>query len=831
MGKFKGVYGYIAIIVGFVLIAYGYNPQLLSGKIVNQSDISSWEGMAHEIIEHNEAHPDDKTLWTNSMFGGMPATSISAEHKGDYTEPLYDFLFVGLRPASYLVISLVGGFLLFLAFGVNIWLSAIGAIAITFCSYNMQIIQVGHNAKMAAIAFMPWVVAAFAYAYRKNRVLGSLLFGFALSFQVKTNHPQITYYLAFIVVGFAIAELCGAIKRRTFPEYLKTSLLLLVAGLLGIATNATKLVPTYEYAQYTMRGGSELSRDKDLQTGGGLKIDYATAWSYGIEETPNLMIPNFNGGVSQGELGRDSQTYKVLSGKYQGANQLIKQMPLYWGPQPFTAGPMYLGALSMFLFVLGLVIIRGRYKWWIAGVSLLALFLGWGSHFMWFSELFFKYAPLYNKFRTVSMALVVLQITVPLLGILGVKELLEGGRSDRIKRGFIIALSLTAGVSLLFAVFPSLAGDFIGRADDSFPREIVNALREDRKGLLREDAFRSFIFIILGAGALWLGYTKKIKSTICYGVIGVVMIIDLWGAGKRYLNDSHYIRRHEYQNLFAKRPVDEIILQDKDPYYRVLDLSVNTFNDSYVSYHHKTIGGYSPAKLQRYQDLIQYYITPELSDVVEELNSALPTATSIQDLEKGIGYHKLLSILNTKYIIFNGDEAPLHYPYPMGNCWLAKGVYIASSPDEEIETIAQIDPSSQVILSKNDTAVDERILNKDLSANNQFSGDGEIYLTHYAPNELRYKFSSESEQIAVFSEIYYPAGWEAYIDGEKVEIMRANYAFRSILVPAGEHEVIMKFTPNSYRVGANVSRATSILLYIWLLSIISIAIINKNKWK
>lgn len=827
MKRFAKIYPYLIVLFGFILISYGYNPELLKGKIVNQSDISSWEGMAHEIIEHNEAHPDDKTLWTNSMFGGMPATSISAEHPGDFTEPVYDFLFIGARPASYFLISLVGGLLLFLAFGVNIWLAAIGAIAITFCSYNMQIIQVGHNAKMAAIAFMPWVLGAFVYAYRRNALWGAILFGFALSFQIKTNHPQITYYLAFIVLGYAIAELCGAVKEKALPKFFRTSLIVLVAGLLGIATNATRLIPTYEYAKYTMRGGSELTHDKEKQTGDGLKIDYATAWSYGIEETPNLLIPNFNGGVSQGELGRDSETYKVLSGKYQGANQLIKQMPLYWGPQPFTAGPMYLGALSLFLFVLGLALIKGRYKWWIVGVSLLALFLSWGSHFMWFSKIFFNYAPLYNKFRTVSMALVVLQITVPVMGVLAIKELMSipVAEKNKVKKGFYIALGCTAGVCLLFALFPSLAGDFVGRADDQFPGDIASALVDDRKGLLRGDAIRSMVFIILGAATLWFAYLKKLKQTVAFALLGALILVDLWSVDKRYLNDSHYIRRQEYKNIFAERPVDKMILQDSDPYYRVLDLSVNTFNDSYVSYHHKTIGGYSPAKLQRYQDLIQYYITPELGSVVEQLNAAMATATTVEDLERGIGYHKLLSMLNTKYIIFDGNTAPVVYPYPMGNCWLVQDVYMASSADEEIETIALIDPAKQVILAQKDEAV----VKAGIPSSAKYSGEGTIALTHYAPNELRYKFSSEGDQMVVFSEIYYPAGWVATIDGKEAEILRANYAFRALEVPSGEHEIVFRFDPQSYKTGANISRVTSALLWLALLGVIGVAVVRRKK--
>lgn len=371
----KAALPYAAIIAVFVVIAYAYAPQVLQGKIVNQSDISSWKGMSHEILEWNAEHPDDPALWTGSMFGGMPATQISVDYKGDATTPLYNLLFWGQRPPSYLIVSLLGGFLLFLAFGINPWLSAAGAIAVTFCSYNMQIIQVGHNTKMVAIAFMPWVLAALVYAYRRKALPGAIFFAIALSFQIKANHPQITYYLAFMVIGYAIAEFCGAVaaqkRQKATSPFLRTpvgrwimaSVLVLAGGLLGIATNANKLLPTYEYAEYTMRGGSELTHDEDNQTGDGLKLDYATAWSYGIQETPNLLIPDFNGGASSGELSRESETYRYLrSAGVPNAESLRKGMPLYWGPQPFTAGPMYLGAVSLFLFVFGLCVIRGRYN-------------------------------------------------------------------------------------------------------------------------------------------------------------------------------------------------------------------------------------------------------------------------------------------------------------------------------------------------------------------------------------------------------------------------------------------------------------------------------------
>ena len=820
---------YVLIVVGFVVVAYAYAPQVLQGKVVNQSDISSWKGMSHEIVEWNEGHPDDPALWTGSMFGGMPATQISVPYKGDATTPLYDLLFWGERPPSYLIISLLGGFLLFLAFGVNPWLSAIGAIAVTFCSYNMQIIQVGHNTKMVAIAFMPWVLAALVYAYRRKALLGAVFFALALSFQIKANHPQITYYLAFIVFGYAIAELCGAVvaqrkmKAATPPfretpvgRWLMASVLVLVGGLLGIATNANKLLPTYEYAEYTMRGGSELTHDEHNQTGDGLKLDYATAWSYGINEVPNLLIPNFNGGASSGELSRGSATYKALQSM--GASNiesLRKGMPLYWGPQPFTAGPMYLGAISLFLFVFGLCVIRGRYKWWIAGVSVLALLLAWGSHFMWFSEIFFKYAPLYNKFRTVSMILVILQVTVPLMGILGVNAALFGKEplpEKKIKNGLLTALGVTGGISLLFALFPGLAGDFSSASDAAvFGANdlLISALQDDRRSLLRADAFRSLIFIVLAAGALFTACKKKLKALPAVAVIGVLLLADLWGVDKRYLNKEHFVTVRNFDAQFNPRPVDNAIHQDSDISYRVLDLSVNTFNDAIVSYHHKTIGGYSPAKLQRYQDLIDFHIAPEMSRLASDINAVIPTASTIADLEEGLQYYPVLAMLNTKYIVIDGNSYPLTYGQRLGNAWFVERSRTAPTADAEMAALGQIDPGKEAVIFDAQAA-------EGTAAEYPGAAEGSIVLKEYSPNRLSYEVSAAARGLAVFSEIYYPAGWRAFIDGEEVPILRADYTLRALLIDEGSHEVEFVYDPGSFTIGKNISLASSLAIILAL---------------
>ena len=842
----KKVLPYAVIVAGFVVIAYAYAPQVLQGKVVNQSDISSWKGMSHEILEWNEEHPDDPALWTGSMFGGMPATQISVDYRGDATDPFYNLLFWGQRPPSYLIISLLGGFLLFLAFGVNPWLSAVGAIAVTFCSYNMQIVQVGHNTKMVAIAFMPWVLAALVYAYRRKALLGTVFFALALSFQIKANHPQITYYLAFIVFGYAIAELCGAVAaqrrrkaavRNAVPvsdsiltsgttveppfretpvgRWLTASVLVLVGGLLGIATNANKLLPTYEYAEYTMRGGSELTHDEHNQTGDGLKLDYATAWSYGIEETLNLLIPNLNGGSSSGELSRDSETFKVLQSYGVNAESMRKGMPLYWGPQPFTAGPMYLGAVSLFLFVLGLCVIRGRYKWWIAGVSVLALLLAWGSHFMWFSEIFFKYAPLYNKFRTVSMILVILQVTVPLLGILGVNAALfakDPLPEKKVRNGLLTALGVTGGLSLLLALFPGLAGDFSSATDAAVfggNEQLIRALQDDRRGLLRADAFRSLIFILLTAGVFFAAWKRKLKALPAVAVIGVLLLADLWGVDKRYLNKDHFVTERNFDAQFNPRPVDNAIHQDTDLSYRVLDLSVNTFNDAIVSYHHKTVGGYSPAKLQRYQDLIDFHIAPEMSRVASDINAVIPAARTVADLEGGLKYYPVLAMLNTKYIVIDGNSYPLTYSQALGNAWFVERSRTAPTADAEMAALGEIDPGREAVIFDAQAA-------EGTAAEYPGAAEGRIVLKEYSPNRLSYDVSAAARGLAVFSEIYYPAGWKAYIDGEEVPVLRADYTLRALLIDEGDHEVEFVYDPGSFTLGKNISLASSLAIILAL---------------
>ena len=811
----KNILLYAGIVVGLLILAYAYVPQVLSGKIVNQSDISGWQGMSHEMMSWNAAHPDDPTAWTESMFGGMPTATIHASTRGDWTQKIYDFLLTGRRPATYLFISLLGAWLLMLALGIHPLLAIGGAIAVTFCSYNLQIIQVGHNTKMQALAFLPWVLAALIYTYNKalypakkgawlpGTLLGAALFGLAMSFQVKANHPQITYYLAILILIYVIVLVISLIrggsgststqpftrsgsrsdsgvevaagpsaKNSPWGRFFAASALLLVLGVAGIATNAIKLLPTMEYTPYSMRGGSTAASEGG-EGAKGLDLDYATAWSYGWEELPNLLIPNFNGGASAGAVNpRHSETYDLLKRAGQpNLKETAKNLPLYWGPQPFTAGPMYMGAITVFLFVLGLLLYRGKEKWWIVAGSVLAVLLALGSHFLAFTKFFYDVAPLYNKFRTVSMALVVLQFTLPILGFLVLDRIVKQPDTRTLfRRKGWIAAAITGGFCLLCVLLPGIAGTFSGSVDAGQPDVLVDALVADRRYLLVMDALRSLLLIAASFGLLWWGTGRQGRLMAACACVVALVFFDLGVVGKRYLGDDDFVSPRAFQSQFNQRPVDEQILADTDPSFRVLDLTVNVFNDSHPSYWHKNIGGYSPAKLQRYQEFIESTLTGEINQIYKSLSNA----TTLEEAEAALPELPGLAQMNCRYIIIDGELPPLRYPYAKGNAWFdADGV---KRPDSS----------------------------------------GRVMLTSYAPNELRYAYSSPEAARLVFSEVYYPVGWTLTVEdtGEELPIELEGTLLRAARVPAGDHTLVMRFDPPSYRIGETVSRATSILLIL-----------------
>ena len=878
----KKIGTYAGILLLFIALAYSYTPQVLEGKIVNQSDIASWKGMANEAMTYNEAHPDDPTAWTNSMFGGMPTTATIDSFEGDWTDSIYDFLLTGRRPASYLLIALIGGFLLMLSLGTGKAIAVAGAVAIAFCSYNMQIIQVGHNTKMQAIAYFPWVLAGVIFTYKAalrslgcarddnkdtrndwkswlpQTILGATLFAFALSMQIKANHLQITYYLAIVIFAYAIGLIVYLCMKRKdlLKRFFAVSALLLAIGIIGIATNSNKLIPTYEYTPYTMRGGSELSADSDSHNDKGLDLDYATAWSYGINEMPNLLIPNFNGGASSGELSMDSETAQLLKRAGQtNLKQTMKHMPLYWGPQPFTAGPMYMGAITIFLFVLGLILCKGREKWWLVTATVIAVFLAWGNHFMWFTKLWFNYAPMYSKFRTVSMALTVLQVTLPMLGFYVLDRILkEKYEKKAMMKALYISFGITAGFCALCAFAPGIAGSFTSASDAGMNEMIVDALAADRQALLVKDALRSLVLITcVFLLIVWAYRSPKVDavgkngSFVLKGRTSIVAIaviflvwIDLVSVGKRYLNGSHFVTPKDFTAHYEPRPVDEIIHQDTDPHYRVLDISVNTFNDAIQSYHHKCIGGYSPVKLQRYQDLIDKYITGEIRQVY----GAVENAETVQDVSDALPELKVVSMLNGKYIILGADFSPVVNPHAYGNAWFVDSCIKAATPDEEIALLAYADLHSTAVIGDDFAWAQDLISSTQDVISSEVEKSPSISLTSYAPNELRYAFSNDTERAAIFSEIYYPKGWKAWIEpaeaygevrnghyhptaeGRPVELFRADWMLRGAIIPEGEGQLIMRFEPDSYQLGEDISRISSIVLILLLIGSAAVMVLK-----
>ncbi len=813
----KKILTYAVIVLSFLALSYAFVPEVLGGKIVNQSDISGHVGMSREAAQYNAEHPEAPARWTGSMFSGMPTISILAKTRGDWTQKIYDALLFGKRPASYLFVSLLGAFLLMLAFGINPWIAAGGAVAVTFCAFNFQIIQVGHNTKMQAIAFLPWVLAAVVFTYRtslkaeegksgpeaaKRRftlprwlfrtILGAALFGLALSLQIKANHPQISWYLAVLILFFVVSEFISVLlsKERRIGRFFAASALLLCLGTAGIATNADKLLPLLEYSKYSTRGGSSSGGDK------GVGLDYATAWSYSWEELPNLLIPNYNGGASAGPLDpAKSETGKLLKKAGQpNLKEVCKNLPLYWGPQPFTAGPMYLGAVTIFLFILGLVLCRGRDKWWLLAASVLAILLALGSNLMGFTRFFYEHVPMYSKWRTVSMALVMLQFTFPVLGFIALDRIVRDGASKEAARGVNLAGGITAGACLLFALVQSFTGSFTGAADAGQPDVLVDALSFDRRQLLWSDAIRSILLVAAAAACLRIalsvpkGASKTFatqpqmaasrRMTFAAMVLALVLF-DGFTAGRRYLNHDDFVTPKSFRSQFNQRPVDKAILADKDPSYRVLDLSVNVFNDSHPSYWHKNIGGYSPAKLRIYQDFIEKSLTGEINSIYK----ALKDAKTVSEAEAALPELPALSALNCRYIIIGGELPPLRNPGAMGNAWF--------------------EPAPE--------------------------GAG-IEMQSYAPDELRYSYSLTAPAKAVFSEVYYPAGWEATLeDGTQLAIELYGDVLRSIDLPAGDHELTMRFAPESYKRGEAVSRASSVLLILLVLACgIKAIILRKN---
>lgn len=790
--NFKMFVPHLVAIVIFLSLTFAYFSPLLDGKRVSQSDMNQYLGMSKEITDFKEK-TGEQTLWTNSMFGGMPAYLISVEYSANLVRYANLIMNLGLeKPANYLFISLIGFYILLLIFGVNPWLAIGGAIAYSFSSYFFIIEAVGHNTKALALAYMPPIIGGVVLAYRKKIIAGSAIAGLFLALQLLANHFQITYYTLLIVLVFILFFFYKSIIEKAYYKFFKSSAVLAITILLAFSTNITSLWLVYEYGKESMRGKSELTEDQHNKTG-GLDKDYATAWSYGISESWTLLIPNFMGGASIGEVGKNSATFKALKDNgVPNTDAICKQLPLYWGDQPGTSGPVYVGAIIFFLFIFGLFYVKGYIKWWLLTATIFALFLSWGRNFMFFTDLFLDYFPGYDKFRTVSMILIIIEFAMPLLGILALKQFIENSEDKaRFMKAFKIAIASVGGILLIFAVMPGMFFNFSAASDaqlisNGWPEFLVNAIKEDRQSMLTSDAFRSLIFILLFAGAMLAFYFKKLSVKYVYISLALLLIFDMWTVNKRYLNNDNFTAKREATTPFKPTQADIQILQDKDPDFRVLNLSVSTFNDASTSYFHKSIGGYHGAKMKRYQEIIEKQISKNNMSV--------------------------LNMLNTKYFIVptkdQGAVVQRNYG-ALGNAWFVSNYKLVENADSEIVALDNFNPLETLVVDKRfEKEVNGFVPKRDSTAI--------ISLTDYKPNHLTYKSKSSVEQLTAFSEIYYNSGkgWNAYIDGKAVEHFRANYVLRAMKIPAGEHTVEFKFEPSAYATGETISFASSALLVL-----------------
>lgn len=814
--KNKNILSIVAAILAFAVITLIYFSPVLQGKRIKQHDIEMHLGMSQEINQFHEA-TGEQTLWTNAPFGGMPAWNISVSPKGNLTNPVYKGLSLGFpHPIGSVFICMLGFFVLLLVLDCGFWISFIGAIAYGFTSYLFIVIGAGHNAKAMAMAYMAPVIAGVLLAYKGKYLWGWLLTAFAMAFEVRTNHLQITYYLALIIVILVIAELISDIKNKKLGHFFKASVGLAVAAIIGVLTCSTALYGNYEFGKETTRGKPVLASDQDNQTT-GLDRDYITQWSYGKGETWTLLIPNAKGGASA-YIGKQNPALDKADRQFKDT---IAQQNAYWGDQPMTSGPVYVGAIVVFLFVLGALTVKGKLKWALLIATLLSILLSWGKNFMGFTNFFLDYIPGYDKFRAVSMTLVIAEITMPLLGFLGLAELMKdpGGFQKNIKK-FYIALGITAGICLLFYLAPKTFFSFLSQGeaeqfaamskgkDGAVYAQFASQLEDVRVAIFRKDALRSLLFIILAAVPLFLYGKGKLKGQIAFPILAVLVLVDMFPIDKRYLNNDKFVSKEQYSKPFTASAADQYILNDNDLDFRVADITKDMFNDASTCYFHKSLGGYSGAKLRRYQDVISQYLGSELNQ--------LRGAKTAQDLMLSLSQQKVINMLNTKYVIFNPNAQPFPNANALGNAWVVNDIRWVSTPNEEIDAIAETNLAHAAIINREFA---QQVGNYQLTD----SIVPEVTLEDYQPNKLCYKFrgastgATDANYLVVFSEIWTEKGWKMYVDGQEQPLLRANYILRAALIPGGEHDIVMEYAPKAYKVGNTVSFVSSLIMILGLI--------------
>ena len=821
----------IAILAFIIIPTIYFAPAAFEGRILAQHDSVAGIGNGQESREYHE-RTGKTTRWSNSIFGGMPTYQSAPSYDStNILKTIGNIYRLYLPGDIWLVfIMLLGFYILLRAFDFSVWLSSLGAILWAFSSYYFIIIAAGHIWKFVTLAYIPPTIAGIVLAYKGKYLWGGIVTALFIALQILSNHIQMTYYFLFVILFMVIAFFVDAYRKKELPGFFKASAVLIVAALIGASVNISNLYHTYEYSKETIRGKSELvKQNSDDQTKSGLDRSYITQWSYGIGETFSLFIPNVKGGASV-PLAANEKAMEKANSMYSG---LYSQIGQYWGEQPGTSGPVYVGAFVMMLFILGLFIVKGPMKWALLAATVLSILLSWGKNFMGFTDFFLDYIPMYDKFRAVSSILVIAEFTIPLLAIMALKEIVTRPQILKENLKYVyISFGLTGGIALLFAIlpkvfFPSYISSMEMQAlQNAIPADqlapIVANLEEMRIHLFTSDAWRSFFIILIGTGLLLTYNMGKLKAQWMIATIAMLCLGDMWMVNKRYLNDEMYVDEVQKTISYQKTPADEFILQDKALDYRVLNLVTNTFNENNTAYWHKSIGGYHPAKLRRYQEMIDYHIGKEMNTLRKDVVQAGGDMSKVSP--EGF---PALNMLNTKYIIFPGAEnrtIPVENPYAFGNAWFVDNVKYVDNANEEIEAIDKVDLQETALV---DAKFKSELNNVENAYKDSLSS---ITLTSYEPNHLIYKTSLAKGGVAVFSEIYYP-GWEAYIDGKEVPHGRADYILRVINIPAGEHTVEFTFDPKSLHMTETIAYIALAILLIGALIGITLSFRGKKDRK
>ena len=812
----------------FAILAFAYFfPADIEGRILYRHDASAGRGAGQEGIEYLQK-TGERSRWTNALFGGMPTYQMAPSYGSTdlLSKAIYAYHLWLPENVWFVFVYLLGFYILLRAFDFRQHLAALGSIIWAFSTYFLIIIAAGHIWKVWALAYLPPMIAGLVLAYRGKYLWGLLLTSVFTAFEINANHVQMTYYYLFIIVALVIAWLVEAVQQHQMARFLKATAVCALGAAIGLCINLSNLYHTWEYSKESMRGKSELVKQNSAnQTSSGLDRDYITQWSYGIDETWTLLIPNTKGGASM-PMSMSETAMKHANPDYASIYDQIGQ---YWGEQPGTSGPVYVGAFVMLLFILGLFIVKGPVKWALLAATILSILLSWGRNFMGFTDFFLDYVPMYAKFRTVASILVIAEFTIPLLAMLALKKIYDGEvTKEKLKVPLIVSFALTGGVALLFSLMPeTFFGSFISssemRALQSLPAEhiqpLIANLTEMRQAVFTADALRSFYIILAGTGILLACLYGKLKKEYTIGILLVLCLVDLWTVNKRYLNDEMFVPKSEREAPQEKTQTDELILRDETLDYRVLNLASNTFNENETSYYHKSIGGYHAAKLRRYQEMIEAYINPEMQQLFKAVGEAAGDMTQVN----GDSICPVLNMLNTRYFIFpleGGQTVPIQNPYVYGNAWFVDQIRYVDNANAELEGIAKLDPRHQAVADARFKAqLGEAVVQDTASV---------VTITSYEPNCLKYDVNSGKGGVLVFSEIYYP-GWTATVDGQPAELGRVNYILRAIHLQPGKHQVELAFFPKSVSVTETVAYVAFVLLLLIVVGIVFVEYRQRKK--